>query len=103
MFRRSLPARTGMWIAPCNGIHTFFMRFPIDVIFLDRKQRVVRVCLALRRRRIVPMVLGAHSVVELPAGTAEGLHLPRGEQLVIQSSANPSPSRGAQEGGPGST
>jgi len=84
MFRRTLPAGTGMWIAPCNGVHTFFMRFPIDVVFMDRRQRVVRICPALRSSRLVPLVLGAHSVVELPAGTLEGLPLARGEQLAVE-------------------
>jgi uncharacterized membrane protein (UPF0127 family) len=84
MFRGALPSGTGMWIAPCNGIHTFFMRFPIDVVFLDRGQRVVRVCPALRTWRMVPLVPGAHSVVELPAGSLQDLHLPRGEQLEVQ-------------------
>jgi uncharacterized protein len=85
MFRRSLPPETAMWIAPCNGIHTFFMRFPIDVVFLDRRQRVVRVYPSLRRWRLVPLVLGAHSVVELAAGTLLPLALSKGDQLAIES------------------
>jgi uncharacterized membrane protein (UPF0127 family) len=85
MFRRSLPAGTAMWIVPCSGIHTFFMRFPIDVVFLDRRQRVVRIYPSLRRRRLVPLVLGAHSVVELAAGTLGDLALSKGDQLAIES------------------
>jgi uncharacterized membrane protein (UPF0127 family) len=85
MFRRSLPAETAMWIVPCNGIHTFFMRFPIDVVFLDRRQRVVRVYPSLSRWRLVPLVLGAHSVVELAAGTLAPLPLSKGDQLAIES------------------
>jgi uncharacterized membrane protein (UPF0127 family) len=85
MFRSSLPAGRGIWIAPCAGIHTFFMRFPIDAVFLDRRQRVVRVCRGLAAWRMVPLVRGAHSVVELPAGTVDGLALPPGEQLGVES------------------
>jgi uncharacterized membrane protein (UPF0127 family) len=84
MFRRGLAPGEGMWIAPCNGIHTFFMRFPIDVVFLDRGRRVVRVYPALRSWRMVPLVLGAHSVVELPGGTLDPLALARGEQLAVE-------------------
>ena len=84
MFRRRLSPESGMWIAPCNGIHTFFMRIPIDVVFMDRQQRVVKVFPSLRSWRMVPLVFGSHSVVELPAGTLEGLPLPRGEQLAIE-------------------
>lgn len=86
MFRRGLAPGEGMWIAPCNGIHTFFMRFPIDVVFLDRGQRVVRVYPALRSWRLIPLVLGARSVVELPGGTLEQLALPRGEQMAVERS-----------------
>ena len=73
-----------MWISPCNGIHTFFMRFPIDAVFLDRRQRVVRAYSSLGRWRVVPLVFGARSVVELPAGTVAPLALSRGEQLAVQ-------------------
>jgi uncharacterized membrane protein (UPF0127 family) len=86
MFRRGLAPGQGMWIAPCNGIHTFFMRFPIDAVFLDRGHRVVRVYPSLRSWRLVPLVLGARSVVELPGGALERLALPRGEQLTIERS-----------------
>ena len=73
-----------MWISPCNGIHTFFMRFPIDAVFLDRRQRVVRAYSSLGRWRVVPLVFGARSVVELPAGTVAPLALSRGDQLTVQ-------------------
>ena len=83
MFRRSLPAGRAMWINPCNGIHMFWMNFAIDAVFLDRRQKVVRVYRRLGTWRIVPIVFGAHSVVELPAGALDGLDLPRGHQLEL--------------------
>jgi uncharacterized protein len=95
MLRRELPAGEGMWITPCNGIHMFLMRFAIDAVFLDRRLRVVRVCAGLRPWRVVPLVLRAHSVVELPAGTVAGLGLERGEPLSIE----PAPRAGAGGGG----
>ena len=84
MFRRELPAGRGMWITPCSGIHMFGMRFPIDAVFVDRRVRVVRVCAGLRPWRLVPLVLGAHGVLELPAGTVGALALERGEPLSIE-------------------
>ena len=81
MFRRSLAAGSAMWIDPCDGIHMFWMRFPIDAVFLDKAQRVVRVNRRLGLWRVVPYVRGARSVVELPAGTLDGLELPKGHQL----------------------
>ena len=83
MLRRELPPGEGMWITPCNGIHMFLMRFPIDAVFVDRRLRVVRVYARLRPWRVVPLVLHAHGVLELPAGTVADLALERGEQLEI--------------------
>ena len=82
MLRASLPPGHGMLIDPCNGIHMLFMRFPIDVLFLDRHDRVKRVY-----RRVPPwygvvwLVWGARKVVELEPGALDGKDLPEGEQL----------------------
>jgi uncharacterized protein len=81
MFRNTLAPGSAMWIDPCDGIHMFWMRFPIDAIFLDKAHRVVRVNRRLGLWRVVPFVWGARSVVELPAGTLDGLSLPKGHQL----------------------
>jgi uncharacterized protein len=84
MFRRGLPAGRGMVIDNCNGIHMLFMRFAIDAVFLDRKNRVKKVY-----RRLPPWwgavwwVWGAVRVVELPSGTLDGLELPPGEPMEI--------------------
>jgi uncharacterized membrane protein (UPF0127 family) len=69
MGRRELPAGHALWIEPCNSIHMFFMRFAIDVLFLDREGRVKRVLLKLKPWRVSPIVFGSRTVVELPAGT----------------------------------
>jgi uncharacterized membrane protein (UPF0127 family) len=69
MGRGELPVGGGLWIEPCNSIHMFFMRFAIDVLFLDRAGRVKRVMLRLRPWRVSPIVFGARTTVELPAGT----------------------------------
>ena len=83
MFRRTLPDGHGLWIDPCNGIHMFWMNFAIDALFLDRAQRVVKVYRRLGRWRVVPLVLGARSVVELPAGSLDGVELRKGHQLQL--------------------
>ena len=57
-----------MIIAPTNAIHTFFMRFPIDVAFVARSGRVVKTCHGVRPWRIAA-TLRAYAAIELPAGT----------------------------------
>jgi hypothetical protein len=69
MGRPSLEAGSALYLEPCNSIHMFFMRFAIDVLFLDRQGKVKRVMHSLKPWRISPIVFGARSVVELPAGT----------------------------------
>jgi uncharacterized protein len=62
-----LPGGAGLWIAPCEAIHTFGMKMPIDVIFLDRALRVCKLASSVRPWR-VSICLKAHSVLELEAG-----------------------------------
>ena len=65
---------TGLLIAPCNSVHTVGMRYAIDVVFLDREGRVLKVCAALRPLRLA-VARGARQVIELAAGEAARLGL----------------------------
>jgi uncharacterized membrane protein (UPF0127 family) len=73
----------GLWITPCESVHTFFMKFPIDLVYLDKKRKVRKV-----RHRVPPwrlsMCLTAHSILELPAGTAEQTGTLKGDILTIE-------------------
>ena len=70
--RMSMEPEEGLWIVPCPMIHTFFMKFPIDVIFLDRELKVRRVMEDLKPWRMSPWVFSAHSVLELAGGSLKG-------------------------------
>lgn len=70
--RESLAADEALWIVPCPMIHTFFMKFPIDVLFLDADLTVRRVIEDLRPWRLSPWVLSARSVLELKGGALKG-------------------------------
>lgn len=73
----------GLWIAPCEAIHTFGMRFPIDVLFLDRLKKVLKVKHGMARGRISGC-LWAHSVLELPAGQAGRTGTVVGDELEFE-------------------
>src|SRR5207302_1910310 len=62
MFRKKLDPGRGMWINPCSGIHMMFMNFPIDAVFLDRRERVKKVYRKLPAwYGVVWWVIGARS------------------------------------------
>jgi uncharacterized protein len=72
----------GLWIAPCESVHTFFMRFPIDLVYLDRKLKVKKVRHSVGAWRF-SACLSAFSVLELPAGTAKAARTERGDTMEI--------------------
>ena len=80
--RDELPPGHGLLLRPANAVHTFFMRFPIDIVFLDRDLRVLRVAAHVKPWRAAAR-RGAHAVLELPAGECErrGAHV--GDQLRV--------------------
>jgi uncharacterized protein len=73
----------GLWIAPCEAVHSFGMKFAIDVLYLDRKKRVKKIRHTMVPRRL-SACLTAYSVLELPAGTAEATGTRAGDQLVFE-------------------
>src|SRR5579871_4137191 len=66
--KASIETDSGLWIAPCNGIHTFFMRFAIDVIFLNKAGEVIHLVPDLKPWRACGPIRHAAVVIELPAG-----------------------------------
>ena len=71
-------------IRPCKAIHTFFMRFAIDVIFIDRDKRVVKALPHFRPYRLSRMYFRAYAVIELPVGTIESSLTHEGDTLLLQ-------------------
>ena len=81
MGRRTLAEDEGLLIEPCSSIHTMFMRFAIDVVFLDREHRIVKVATVPPFRAALGR--GAHTVLEIPAGTAKRNGLEVGDALSL--------------------
>jgi len=77
----ALDSGEGLWIFPTQAIHTFGMRFPIDVVFLDSSLFVKRTYQALRPWRLTTFVWGAKSVLELPSGSLAETGTMVGDQL----------------------
>src|SRR5262249_34802601 len=85
MGRTGMQTGSGLLIEPCNSIHTFFMRFAIDAVYLDRDQarnyKVVSIRRNMKPWRADLPVAGARAVLELPGGAAA--HLIEGDLLCL--------------------
>ena len=80
--RSSLEPGEALIIKPCNSIHTFFMRFPIDVIFVDANNRITKTIHSMRPFRISGIYLNALFSIELPTGTLEKTSTHAGDVVV---------------------
>jgi uncharacterized membrane protein (UPF0127 family) len=74
---------TGLWIVPCESVHTFFMKFAIDLVYVDRKHKVRKVRHAVGPWRL-SACLAAHSILELPPGTARQTGTVAGDELAFE-------------------
>ncbi|MGZ9277215.1 MAG: DUF192 domain-containing protein [Candidatus Limnocylindrales bacterium] len=88
MGRPSLAHGSGLWLPDSNGIHMMFMRFPIDVVFVGREADGARPVLSVHPglrawTGLVPLVRGAHGVLELPVGTIRETGTVPGDLLRI--------------------
>jgi uncharacterized membrane protein (UPF0127 family) len=79
--KKDLPGGSGLLITPCNSIHMFFMKFPIDAIFIDKDQIVLYIEQEIKPWRISSIVKNSHSVLELPAGTSAATGTRPGDKL----------------------
>ncbi|HHX49861.1 MAG TPA: DUF192 domain-containing protein [Clostridia bacterium] len=79
----SLPEKSALLLEPCSGIHTFFMRYPIDAVFLDGENRVLYILHSIRPYRWSPLIKNAQKVLELPAGCCRRTATEIGNKLEI--------------------
>lgn len=82
--RAGLNPAEGIWISPCNSVHCFFMRFAIDVLYLDGNERIIAI-----RPNLAPWRMSlcwkAKSVIELAAGECQRLRISPGDQITCAS------------------
>lgn len=92
--RSSLGPEEGLWIEPCDSVHTFFMRFPLDLAFVDRRGVVLRRVDALPPWRATRLHARARACVELSAGTLARAGVEEGARLALVPAAAPEAARG---------
>lgn len=71
MFAKEMVGYDGLFIRPCNSIHTFFMRFPIDVLFMNKNFKIIKIVKNLSPWRMTRMYFSAHQVLEIKGGTLD--------------------------------
>ncbi|MFZ3207512.1 MAG: DUF192 domain-containing protein [Geobacteraceae bacterium] len=81
--RKALTAGEGLLIKPCKGVHTFGMRFPIDVVFLDKQNFVIACKKNMAPNRLTPVYPRAATVLELSAGIIDATSTETGHQLEL--------------------
>ena len=81
--RDGLPGGSGLVIAPTNAVHTFFMRFPIDILFVTRSGEIIKLCPAVKAWRMA-VAFRAYAVVELAAGGAALAGLSVGDRVAVR-------------------
>lgn len=83
--RSSLPPGEALVLDPCSSVHTGFMRFSIDVVYVDRDGRVVKAVSNLKPFRVSGVLRGRCSVIELASGTIANTATSPGDQLSLDS------------------
>lgn len=84
MFRQKMSAATGLLLAPCNSVHMCFMRFAIDVVYLDKEYNVIKVVKHLSPWIGLSMCHQAWAVLEMTAGEADKCGLQVGRSLILR-------------------
>lgn len=82
--RASIAPEEGLWFENCHAVHTIGMRTPLDVVFLDRENRVVKVEPNVTPHKLYVGARSAHTVAEFGPGFAKANPLEPGDQLVIE-------------------
>lgn len=80
------PAGQALWIVPCRGVHTLAMRFPLDLVYLDRDGVVVNLRAGVEPWRFAPITFHAASVLELPSGVIRRSNTSIGDTVEIVTS-----------------
>ena len=81
--KKSFEKENTLWIQRCQSIHTFFMKFPLDAVFVDKDLKVTNILFNLKPWRVTPYYFKAKSVFEFAAGTIDKDKITIGDQLYV--------------------
>lgn len=82
--RKNLSAGEALILKPCDSVHTFFMRFPIDVAFVDRDNRLIGIIHSMPPSRLSRIFWKAKFAIELPPGTLKATSSQLGDAILIE-------------------
>lgn len=83
--RKSISENEGLIIKPCCSIHTFFMRFDIDILFVNKKNEIIALYENVKPWKILPIHITSNYVVELPAGKISSQNIYKGDIITLES------------------
>jgi len=82
--KREFPKGEALILDPCNSIHMLFMNFAIDVLFVDKNNRVVKAVSSIKPFCLTSIYFRSKFAIELPAGTIEASHTAAGDEILLQ-------------------
>ena len=83
MFRKSIKNNHALLLSPCNEIHTFFMKFDIDTVMLDKDNRIISIDRAIPPGKVRSRVKHCKKILEMNSGVSSELNLKVGEKLIF--------------------
>lgn len=81
--RKTLPESESLVIKPCCSIHTFFMRFDIDVLFIGANGKIIELYENVKPWNVLPIHLNSKYVVELPTGCISDKNIQKGDEIIL--------------------
>lgn len=81
--RKELPAKTGLLITPCKQVHSLFMGFSFDIVFLTEEYRVAHLVPSMKPFKCSPLVRNAAHVLEVPEGTIQAADIKINDRLLV--------------------
>ncbi len=80
---KNFPAQSALVLKPCDSIHTFFMRFPIDVFFANKENKIIKIYRELKPWRLSGVFFKSRLCVELPDGSLDASRTQEGDRIEI--------------------